>query len=117
MSHYGKLHNQNTADYQWEPNTLITTDNVEYFFHWAMQKVEESSGIFRGYLFATRGLDLAIPSRLEYLNTILEKRRKLDNVALDDVSYSKCPDRHSALEVNFVEEEVISLAMPCVFMY
>ena len=77
---------------------------------------------FHSLLFATQGLDLAIPSRSSYTDlsnhkeckhahTQQRKARcdpKLNARALNDTIFLQCPKRHAAVDIQFVNEENIS---------
>ena len=73
---------------------------------------------FHSLLFATQGLDLAIPSRSSYTdvsnhkeckdaNTGIRKKRcdpKLNARALNDTIFLTCPERHKGIDVQFVKD-------------
>ena len=77
---------------------------------------------FHSLLFATQGLDLAIPSRSSYTdvsnhkeckdaNTGIRKKRcdpKLNARALNDTIFLTCPERHNEIDVQFVKSSDIS---------
>ena len=77
---------------------------------------------FHSLLFATQGLDLAIPSRSSYTdvsnhkeckdsNTGIRKKRcdpKLNARALNDTIFLSCPERHKGIDVQYVNEQDIS---------
>ena len=77
---------------------------------------------FHSLLFATQGLDLAIPARSSYtdvsnhkeckdVNTGIRKKRcdpKLNARALNDTIFLTCPKRHKGIDVQFVNETDIS---------
>lgn len=107
----------------WPPNTLITLDNIEHFFCDARQSLKSdqmiykdnggNSTVFRAYLFATRGLELAIPSRRTYLDlsrlysddkTEGTGRTGADLHPTDDI-YLQCPTMiHQRLKISFDEQ-------------
>ena len=47
---------------EWGPNVLLTPYNIDSFFQDATNIVSRSGETFQAYLFATQGLDLAIPA-------------------------------------------------------
>ncbi|KAI2492272.1 hypothetical protein MHU86_22279 [Fragilaria crotonensis] len=120
------------------PNSLITKDNLESFFIWGAQAAATSRAcvvaqeedikttsmrpppIFKAFLFATQGLDLAIPSRREYLNASMhpkvpwffpynDKPHALRQMA-DSVILKPCPQQHR-LQIKFLpkgkDDEVV----------
>jgi hypothetical protein len=60
---------------------------------------EGINGIFRSYLFATKGLDLAIPSRREFVKTAIFDRT-MDTVidVEEDIPYKGCQDISAKLQ-------------------
>ena len=53
----------------WVPNSLLTNKNVDLFFATAADMLQsQSDGSFHAYIFATQGLDLAIPSQSNILD-------------------------------------------------
>jgi len=78
---------------------------------------------FYSLLFATQGLDLAIPSRSSYTdvsnhkeckdaNTGIRKKRcdpKLNARALNDTIFVTCPERHKEIDVQFVKTDISQL--------
>lgn len=93
---------------KWGPNTLLTDDNLEAFFHNALNVLSNDNGSneVSVFLFATQGMDLAIPSRnihLGYGNNIEELSCGNGNCGVysDGFSMPSCPKKHAALEVNF----------------
>lgn len=84
------------------PNTLLDRNSTRQFLISGAHKVG-NQGIFNAYLFATQGLDLAIPSQREYMPLGLTTEVKFSN----GVSI----DRHTK---NFTEEVVLHVPfMPC----
>ena len=71
---------------------------------------------FHSLIFATQGLDLAIPSRSSYTDVSNHKEckgkarcdPKLNPRALNDTIFLECPKRHQGIDVQFVNEDDIS---------
>lgn len=73
----------------WVPNRLLTTpDHFQAYFARLAKYARETQTPVRGYLFATRGLDLAIPSASEYIN----------RVKVDRIEYRQCPQTNASIE-------------------
>jgi len=78
---------------------------------------------FHSLLFATQGLDLAIPSRSSYTDvsnhkeckdakTGIRKKRcdpKLNARALNDTIFVTCPERHEDIDLQFVNKDISQL--------
>jgi hypothetical protein len=78
------------------PNTILTNRSIiTSFFRYGSDLAMEADGekgVFRAYLFATQGLDLAIPSRREYVNLtkgqhVVTKGQHVDQ----GIPYKDCP--------------------------
>ena len=71
--------------------------------------------VFHSFLFATRGLDLAIPTRKAFLDMSRYKLDHVLNVKKDGVPYIECPDtsRSSALRFNRNREGDDAIEMYC----
>jgi hypothetical protein len=66
------------------PNALIGRDSASEFLRIGAKKAEAAGGgTFTAYLFATRGLDLAIPSAREYFATLGAGKPKVDKASGD----------------------------------
>ena len=65
-----------------EPNSLLDGDSLSHFLLLGAKKARQSSVgrsvAFNAYLFATQGLDLAIPSQREYVTPLGAGRTKVD---------------------------------------
>jgi hypothetical protein len=109
------------------PNSLITSDNIDIFFAWAAYSAALSrtlasinlkpprlsrskNFVFKAFLFATHGLDLAIPSRREYLLDSkyskrvwpfpYNNREEEIRAMVDYVTFKPCP-KFDVLEIKF----------------
>jgi len=116
-----------------QPNDLITKENIETFFKWGAKAAiiskglaggrnwaqDDDNAVFKAYLFATQGLDLAIPSRRQYLSetkfTNAKWRFPYANVSaerramVERVQFVSCPvERHSSLNLDFLKHSASS---------
>ena len=91
-----------TEQDNWDPNTLITLENVDSFCQRMLELFlsSKSGKVFRAYFFATQGLDLAIPSRLEYLQTNAYDLNPYNN-AINDFPIKQCPKNKFVKTIDF----------------
>ena len=99
-SHY-HVPDPETGEGAWGPNRLLREGDAADFFRWGAEGARRGarsnrSSTFRAYLFATQGLDLAIPSPRLYVN----ETRAVD-VSGDGVPYVECPRRHERANIEF----------------
>jgi hypothetical protein len=74
------------------PNTLFkNVDQVRELLWHGNNLTEDPSTLFQTYLFATRGIELAIPSRREYLNMTGLGNDHVIDVEREGVPFRKCP--------------------------
>ena len=73
---------------------------------------EGRQAVFRSYLFATKGLDLAIPSRREFMDTKIYREQPdfvIDNTKT--IPYKQCPK--SQAQIKFVSSNPVLLEAQC----
>jgi hypothetical protein len=95
-------HASRNKEHRFGPNTMIRdTSRVEAYLRFGAGlalDAEGVDGIFRSYLFATKGLDLAIPSRREYLDVAtLENDEVLD--PKQGLPFKKCSTKSQATSI------------------
>jgi Protein of unknown function (DUF229) len=113
------------------PNTIITPENIDIFFAWGAYSAALSRTlasmhaepsrlsnsehfVFKAFLFATHGLDLAIPSRREYLRDSEYSKRTWSfpytnrqeemRAMVENVIFKPCP-KFEDLEIKFRSSE------------
>jgi Protein of unknown function (DUF229) len=89
------------------PNADVTLYRLSPLFQ-GMQTLAKSSGTpVLGYVFATQGLDLAIPTAMEY-DPVLERNKKSSSSA-GGIKYKQCPS--SSLQLKFPPSSQVLLQM------
>jgi Protein of unknown function (DUF229) len=78
---------------EYGPNTpLRREDDIQNYFRYGRRMAKATQQVFRAYLFATKTLDMAIPSAREYINlTGHEKADIVLDVDGDAIPYRQCP--------------------------
>lgn len=74
----------------WTPSALLGPRNIHEYFAIMRKHARESQTPVRGYLFATQGLDLAIPTASRYIEST-------NNVHVDHIEYKKCKATQAAI--------------------
>ena len=82
-----------------KPNELIGRGSASEFLRLGAEKaVESGTGTFTSYLFATKGLDLAIPSQREYMATLSAGKVRVDKLTGDCILSLKSCKSEARLE-------------------
>lgn len=82
-----------------QPNALIGRDSASEFLRRGAGKAAETGdGTFTSYLFATKGLDLAIPSQREYIATLSAGKVRVDKSTGDCILSLKSCKSEARLE-------------------
>ena len=103
----------------WRPNTHVEgRAGARGLLYWGVKGLKSEDEVFRTYLFGTKGLDLAIPSAREFLNT---KSRDRDSGIIkiegdEGVPYLRCPKRHAKVEIKFVSHDQVRGCILLVFL-
>jgi len=79
---------------EYRSNTIIDKQNLHIFLPMARKQIMIKGGLFQAFMFATQGLDLAVPSRRDFIDMIELQRQNQDHVIpvekVDGVPYINC---------------------------